>query len=155
MEQIKKIIEQIFQAMNFEDVGIEIKKDSSLKGRGELVKIDVKINPEQAKYFLEENAIALNAFQHLLRILISKENPEQTFFILDINDYRKEREKFLIELAIETAQKVRKTKKPIALESMLAYERRLIHLKLAEQPDIVTESIGQEPERKIVVRLYP
>lgn len=155
MEQIKKTIEQIFQAMNFENVRIEIKKDSSLKGRGELVKIDVKISPEQAEYFLKENAIALNAFQHLLRVLISKENPEQTFFILDINDYRKEREKFLTELALKTAQKVRKAKKSIVLEPMLAYERRLIHLKLAEQPDIVTESIGQEPGRKVVVRLYP
>jgi spoIIIJ-associated protein len=38
---------------------------------------------------------------------------------------------------------------------MSAFERRIIHLKLAEQPDIVTESIGEEPERKVVIRLYP
>ena len=69
--------------------------------------------------------------------------------------FRKEREKFLTELAQKAAQRVRRTKNPIFLEPMSAYERRFIHLELAEYPDIATESIGEEPERKIVVRLYP
>ncbi|MFZ5559578.1 MAG: R3H domain-containing nucleic acid-binding protein, partial [Patescibacteria group bacterium] len=59
------------------------------------------------------------------------------------------------DLALKVAQKVRRTKKPVILEPMSAYERRFIHLRLAEYPDITTESIGEEPERKVVVRLYP
>lgn len=155
MQPIKKIIKELFQAMGFNHIEVDIKKDSSLKNREEVSVINITASPEQAKYFLKENALGLNAFQHLLRILITKKNLGQTFFILDINNYKKEREKFLFELAFKAAQKVRRMKKSITLEPMSSYERRIIHLKLAEEPDIVTESTGQEPERKVVIRLYP
>ena len=154
MEAINKVIKELFQAMGFNDIKIDIKKDNSLKER-ELLLINIKTNPEQADYRIEEGAIGLNALQRLVKVLVSKRIPDQAFFILDINNYRKEREKFLIDLALKTVEEVRKTKKPVTLEPMPAYERRLIHLRLAEQSDIVTESIGQEPERKVVVRSYP
>lgn len=154
MEAIKKAIKELFQAIGFNDIKIDIKKDNSLKER-ELLLINIETSPEQADYFIKEGAIGLNAFQRLVRVLVSKKIPDQAFFILDINNYREEREKLLIDLALKTAEEVRKTKKPITLEPMPAYERRFIHLRLAEQLDIVTESIGQEPERKVVVRLYP
>lgn len=154
MERIKKIIKELFEVMGIEDSGIDIKKDNSLKDK-ELLMINIELNSKEAKYFLGENALGLNAFQRLIRILVFKNNPSPAILIVDINGHRKEREKFLTELAIKVAQKVRRIKKPIILEPMSAYERRFIHLKLAEHPDIVTESIGEEPERKIVVRLYP
>lgn len=154
MEKIQKIIKDFFKIIDIDNIEIDIKKDSSFKDR-ELLKADVKIPPEQAEPFIKEGAIGLSALQHLLRILISKQILSPSLFTLDINEYRKEREKFLTELVLKTAQKVRKTKEPITLEPMSAYERRLIHLKLAEQSDIVTESTGEEPERKVVVRLYP
>lgn len=154
MEKIQKIIKDFFKIIDINNIEIDIKKDSSLKDR-ELLRADVKISSEQAEPFIKEGAIGLSALQHLLRILISKQILSPSLFTLDINKYRKEREEFLTELVLKTAQEVRKTKKPIALEPMPAYERRLVHLKLAEQPDIVTESVGEEPERKVVVRLYP
>lgn len=154
MQEIKKIIEQTLKVMGFDAIEIDIKKDNSLKDR-ELLNINLKIDSKEAEYFTKENGWGLSAFQHLLRVMISKKSPNQTFFILDINDYRKEREKFLIDLALKAVQKIRKTKESVVFEPMSAYERRLIHLQLAEQPDIVTESIGQEPERKVVVRPYP
>jgi spoIIIJ-associated protein len=154
MEKIKKLVKKVLKQMSFEDAEVDIKKDNSLKDK-ELLVINIEMEAKQAGYFIKENGLGLNALQHLLRVLIYKENPEQTFFTLDINNYRKEREEFLTDLALETAQKARKTKKPVVLEPMSAYERRFIHLKLAEQSDIVTESIGEEPERKVIVRLYP
>lgn len=154
MEKIKKIIEEFLGAMAISEVRIDVKKDNSLKDK-ELLRLDIELPLKEAKYFLSENALGLNSFQHLLRILAFKDNPGQAFLVVDINNYRKEREKFLTELAVKVAQRVRRTKEPITLEPMSAYERRFIHLKLAEQPDIVTESIGEEPERRIVVRLYP
>lgn len=154
MERIEEIVKEFFNIIGFNNVEIDIKKDSSLKDK-ELLKVNVEIDSKQANYFLDENAIGLNAVQHLLRVLISRESPDQIFFVLDINNHRKIREETLAELAIKAAQKARRTKKPVVLDPMPAYERRLIHLKLAEEPDIVTESLGQEPERKTVVRPYP
>lgn len=154
MEKIEAIVKKLLKEMGFNEVVIDVKKDNSLKDR-ELLIIDIKLDPKEAKYFLSENALGLNALQHLIRILVFKSNLSSIFLMIDINNYRKERESFLTELALKVAQKVRRTKKPVILEPMSAYERRVIHLKLAEYPDIVTESIGEEPERKIVVRLYP
>ena len=99
MEKIKKIIKDFINIFGIKDTDITIKKDSSLKNR-ELLKVDIIIPPEEAKYFLKENGTGLNAFQHLLRILISKQIPDYNFFIIDINSYKKDREKFLTELVI-------------------------------------------------------
>ena len=154
MEVAKKTIKELFQIIGIDILNIEIKKDNPPKGK-ELLIINIEINPKDAQYFLKEKAEGLTSLQRIARILISKRDLNQRFLLLDINKYRKEREDFLTELALKTVKKVRRTKKPIILESMPAYERRFVHLKLAEQPDIVTESIGEEPERRVVIRLYP
>jgi spoIIIJ-associated protein len=154
MEKIQKIIKEFFQIIGIDNIKVEIKKDSSLKDK-ELLRADVEISSEQAEPFIKEGAVGLSALQHLLRILISKQILTPNFFVLDVNEYKKQREKLLDELVLKTVEKVRKIKKPISLEPMPAYERRLVHLKLAEHKDIVTESVGEEPERKVVVRLYP
>lgn len=154
MEKIKQIIEEFFKKIGFTKLEIDIKKDNSLKDR-ELLNINIKADSEEADFFIKEGAIGLNALQHLLRVLIYRKDLSHSFLVLDINQYKKKREKYLTDLAVKTAEKVKKTKKAITLEPMSAYERRFIHLELAEQSDIVTESIGQEPERRLVVRLYP
>jgi spoIIIJ-associated protein len=154
MARVKEIIKELLQGMGINNVKLEIKKDSSLKDR-ELLIVSIEMDPEEARYFIREGAAGLSAFQHLIRILVSKEAPEQAFLMIDINEYRIQREKFLTDMALKAVQKVRKIKKPILLDPMPAYERRLIHLKLAEEPDVVTESTGQEPERRVVIRLYP
>jgi len=154
MEKTKKIVEELLGAMTINEARVAVKKDNSLKDR-ELLKVEIELSPKEARYFFTENALGLNAFQRILRILVLKDSPSQAVLVADINNYRKKREKFLSELAVKVAQRVRRTKKPVTLEPMSAYERRFIHLKLAEQPDIVTESIGEEPERRIMVRLYP
>ena len=89
------------------------------------------------------------------RQMISRKDFTRPLLVIDINRHKKEREKELTELANKAAQKVRRTKKPVIFKPMPAFERRFIHMKLAEQPDIVTESTGEDPERKVVIRLYP
>lgn len=154
MEQVEKLIKKIFVAMGFGEPKINIRKDNSSRDR-ELIDVNLDISPREAECFLKENGEGLSALQHLVRLLIFKQTPSQSFVVLDINGYKDKRKNELVELALEAAKKVRRTKKSVALEPMSAYERRIIHLKLAEQPDIVTESIGEEPERRIMVRLYP
>jgi len=154
MEEIKKKISDLLKVIGFKKFEIEIKKDNSFKDK-ELLIINIETDDDQASEFLKENAIGLNAFQHLIRILISRQVVDQPFLLIDINRYKKNREKELEEIALRAVQKTKKTKKPVILDPMPAYERRFVHLRLAEYSDIVTESTGEEPERKLVVRLYP
>jgi spoIIIJ-associated protein len=154
MENIKKIIEDIFKAMGLKEPEIEIKKDNTLKDR-EMINVNLNIGQRDAECFLKDSSEGLSALQHLVRVILTRDGLGQFFTAIDINGHRESRKNELMEMAIDVAKKVRRTKKAVILEPMSAFERRVIHLKLAEQPDIVTESIGEEPERKVVIRLYP
>ena len=154
MKNIKKIIKQLFKSIGIKEIEIDIKKDSSLKHKESLM-IYITAKPEYVEDLIKEGAVGLSSLQYLLRLIIFRKNLSNDFIILDINNYKEKREEYLNKLAQETADNVRKIKKPITLEPMSAYERRIIHLKLAEQSDIATESTGLEPERKVIVRPYP
>jgi spoIIIJ-associated protein len=154
MEEIKKIIEDIFKSIGFKKPEIDIKKDNTSKEK-EIININISLSSKEADYFIKNSSEGLSALQHVLRVIFSRKGFNESFLILDINGYRESRKNELVDVAIEAAKKVRRIKKAITLEPMSAFERRIIHLKLAESPDIVTESIGEEPERKVVVRLYP
>ncbi len=71
---------------------------------------------------------------------------------MDINDYKKKKIQYLKELAKSIAEEVVLTQKEKILSPMPAYERRVIHLELSERKDIATESIGKEPERRVIIR---
>ncbi len=153
MEKIKKIIEEILEKIGIKVKEISVKKDNLSKNK-EVMEVNIEMSAYDADVLTRDNAEGLNALQHLARLLFSREKTD-AFLVLDVNGCKEKRKNELSEIAIETAKKVRRTKESITLEPMSAYERRIIHLKLAEQPDIVTESIGEEPERKLVVRIYP
>ncbi len=153
MEEIKKIIEIIFKEIGLKEPETEISKDNVSKDK-EVFNINISLGKKDENYFIENNGEGLNALQHIVRVLLNKKSLKY-FVTLDINGHKEARKNELNEIAVDAAKKVRRTKKPLTLEPMPAYERRIIHLKLAELPDIVTESIGEEPERKLVVRLYP
>ena len=71
---------------------------------------------------------------------------------VDVNNYKKERERLITELAKATARKALLQKEAIELPAMNAYERRLVHIELATRPDLKTESIGEGPARRIVIK---
>ena len=154
MEEAKNKIKKVFEMMGVEGAEIETKKDNLSKDREHLL-VDIDLPFKEARYFLNEDAAGIGALQHVLRQTISRKDFTRPLIVIDINRHKKEKEKELTELASKAAQKVRRTKKPIMLKPMPAFERRFVHMKLAEQPDIVTESTGEEPERRVVVRLYP
>ena len=95
----------------------------------------------------------LNALQTLLGAISNKNIEEKTRVILDISGYRAKRKKVLEELAEKVSKTVIKTRKKVTLEPMSAYERKIIHSKLQNHPKVTTESVGEEPNRKIVVLL--
>ncbi|OGZ75979.1 MAG: hypothetical protein A3G45_02255 [Candidatus Staskawiczbacteria bacterium RIFCSPLOWO2_12_FULL_37_15] len=72
-----------------------------------------------------------------------------------MNDYKKSRATYLIDVAKQTVTRVRNTQKAEALFPMSAYERRIVHMELAAYPDIATESVGAEPQRRVVIKPYP
>lgn len=103
-----------------------------------------------------KNGQNLSAFEHLVRLMVSHKNtgydPELSNFMIDVNDYRKFRARYVLEMAKNAVNRVISTQKAEALVPMSSYERRLVHTELASCRDIQTESIGEEPRRRIVIK---
>lgn len=93
----------------------------------------------------------LNALQTILTSIANKDTNSKVKVYLNIDNYKVKREKALEELAVKVSKTVLKNNKPITLEPMNAYERKIIHSKLQEIHNIKTHSIGEEPNRRIVI----
>jgi len=146
-EKIKETVKEFFEKTTFE---VEIEFQSP---QDQTLPINIKIDEPQI--LIGEGGQTLVEIQHLLKAILKRKISDSFFIDLDINGYKKKKIEYLKELARTVADEVAITKKEKILSSMPAYERRIIHLELAGRSDVTTESIGQEPERRIVIRPYP
>jgi len=93
----------------------------------------------------------LRALQTALNLMMGDEGPEGRRIILDVERYRARREDQVRELALRLASRVKRSGERYTLDPMHAYERRVIHLTLADDPAVRTESAGHEPTRRVVI----
>jgi spoIIIJ-associated protein len=93
----------------------------------------------------------LSALQHLVNLMLSRKMGTWTRVLVDVEDYRGRRERQLIEVATRAADRVSETGQMLQLEPMSALERRWVHLALRDREGIATQSIGEEPMRRVVV----
>ena len=115
--------------------------------------IFVNIDGEDVNYLIGYRGENINALQVILTAIANKNSSEKIRVFLDIAGYRGRREKTLEDLAEKIARTVIRTKKPISLEPMTAYERKIIHTKLQSHNKVETFSKGEEPYRKVVIKL--
>ncbi len=148
LKKIKGTVEEFFKKMTFE---VEIK---ILPQKDQTIPINIKTSEPQI-LIGERGQTTLTEIQHLLKAILKRQIEEPFFIDLDISDYKKKKIDYLKEMARAAADEVALSKKEKQLPSMPAYERRIIHLELAARTNVTTESIGQEPERRVVVRPYP
>jgi len=149
-EKIVEIVQDLLQrsGLAFSKIDNEI-----VEGPEGSTFLAVKVfSEEDCSLFLGKQGENLKALEHLARLLISKNLDQRVQFILDINDYRKERTEKIVRIAKEVADRVKLTQRSEVLFPMPAYERRMVHLELASCDGITTESIGMEPKRRVVIR---
>jgi len=144
IKTIKKTTEEFFQKTTF-DVEVEVLPEK--EGN-----IPVNLETEEPQILIGEGGQTLAEIQHLLKAILKRKISEPFYISLDINNYKQKKYEYLKELARSTADEVALAGKEKELQSMPAHERRIIHLELSNRPDIITESLGQEPERKVVIR---
>lgn len=144
------MIKKIVGFMNL-DCQVEVREESGSESKAMLVSI---YTPDNARFIIGKNGQNLKDFEHLIRAAILKNN-EGYNIVVDINDYKKSRASFVVDAAKQAVSRVRNTQKAEVLTPMSAYERRIVHMELASYPDVATESIGDEPQRRIVIKPYP
>ena len=143
-ENVKVFMEEILKELP-EDTTYNITKN----GQG----LNVEILNKNLGFLIGYRGETLYAFQNILSAIAGKGIDKKVRVILDIEGYKEKREKTLEELAQKVAKTVIKTRKPIKLEPMQAYERKIIHSAIQQNNKVETESIGEEPNRRIVVSL--
>ena len=146
LETIKKMTKEFFIKATF-DVEIEFSPQREL-----IVPIDLKT--EEPKVLIGEGGQTLGEIQRLLKVILRRKIDQEFYIDLDINGYKKKKVEYLKELAKSIADEVALMKEEKILPSMPAYERRVIHMELSGREDIVTDSVGREPERKVAIRPY-
>ncbi len=105
----------------------------------------------EGEWFKEWTPRLISDLEHLVKLLAKRADHEG--FFVDINNYRKERERLIVELAKAAARKVLTLKAEVRLPAMNAYERRLVHVELSVHPEVKTESVGEGIERCVIVKL--
>ena len=114
--------------------------------------ITIKIFSDHNAVLIGKNGSTIEALQTIIRQIVHNETKEFIGVILDVENYKEKRVKNLEYLAKKVAREVRDTKVETKLDSMNSYERRIIHSTLSDNKYVYTESVGEEPNRCVVVK---
>lgn len=140
METLSEKVKKIVGFLGLRNTTIEVDEASR----------KISIIADEEEWFGKILPDLVKDIKYLVSIMARQVNEEP--YIVDINNYRKEREQLLIELAKAAAQKAVATKQEVRLPAMNAYERRLIHVELSIRPDVKTESVGEGKERGVIIK---
>lgn len=146
VENVKSFLAQVFQAMELE-VEIITKVDEENR------MIDVEFKGSEMGMLIGKRGQTLDSLQYLTNLAVNKQSDSYVKVKLDTEDYRKRRKETLENLARNIAYKVKRTKRPVSLEPMNPFERRVIHSALQNDKYVSTHSEGEEPYRHVVVTL--
>ena len=142
----REILQELLTHMGLEaSVTVETGDTSKLDVRG------AENEKESLGALIGRKGERLSALQHLVNLMLSRKLGTWTRVLVDVEDYRGRRERQLREIAVRAAEKVKESGKMLQLEPMPALERRWIHLTLRDDPNVVTQSIGEEPNRRVVL----
>lgn len=142
-EIIKSFLYPVFDVLGI-DGDIDITVENNV--------LNIKLSAENIGIIIGRRGETLDALQYLLGLAVNKQSDRFMRVTLDVCNYREKREETLIRLAKRLADKVERTRKNITLEPMNPYERRIIHATLQDYGQVETYSIGDEPNRKVVIR---
>lgn len=146
-EKTKSRLEEVLKEM-FEITGETINYTVEKNGN----QMNLTIIGDDVAHLIGYKGKTIEAFQSLLNSILQREDEEYAKVFVEINDYKKKKEEKLRKLANKMAANCVKFRKPIRLEPMSAYERLIIHRELADRKDVETESIGEEPRRRVVIK---
>jgi len=145
-DEIREFLDNVFKAMNLE-VEIIINVDEDNKN------VDVELKGSEMGVLIGKRGQTLDSLQYLTNLAINKQSENYYRVKIYTEDYRKRRRETLENLAKNIAYKVKRTKRPVSLEPMNPFERRVIHSALQNDRFVTTHSEGDEPYRHVVVTL--
>lgn len=141
-------LDKVFDAMNLK-VDIKLDYDEAES------QMAVDLSGDEMGLLIGKRGVTLDSLQYLLSLVINKNTENYVKIKLDTENYRERRKETLENLARNIAHKVKRIRRPVYLEPMNPYERRIIHSALQKDKYVETHSEGEEPYRKVVITLKP
>lgn len=143
-DKAKNFLIDVFDKMNLHpEIDVEESEDALL----------LKIKGKDIGIIIGRRGETLDSLQYLTSLVVNKSEEDYKRVVIDIENYRQKREETLVKLANKLAERVIRYKKNITLEPMNPYERRIIHSSLQNHRYVQTYSVGDEPNRKVVIAL--
>ncbi len=143
---VKEFLDNVLRHMGIEGrITVQEKEDNILY---------IEIKGQNMGILIGRRGQTLDAIQYITSLVVSKKFKDQHYrVIVDTENYRKKREETLVKLAKNLARKAIRFKRNVSLEPMSPYERRIIHSALQDEQGVTTTSEGEEPYRKVIIKL--
>ena len=146
LDDTYEFLNKLFNAMNLEVTStIDYDEDSRV--------MNIDLSGDEMGILIGKRGQTLDSLQYLISLVVNKESDSYIKVKVDTEDYRERRKQTLENLAKNLSYKVKRTRRPVTLEPMNPYERRIIHSALQNDRYVETHSEGDEPYRKVVITL--
>ena len=143
-EQVRQIIEALGVSAT-----AEVEKEKGERGPA----FNINISSEDSSLLIGKYGTNLESLQFILAVRLKTQTGDDNFEVyVDIDGFRRQKEEKLKKMAVSIAQDVAARGKPEPIYNLKAYERRVIHMALQDNPEVTTESVGEGPERYLVIK---
>jgi spoIIIJ-associated protein len=145
VEMVEEEVKKLLDLMKVK-AGMAVSEDKENEA------IAVQLTTEDPGILIGFHGETLASFQLILSLIVNKKLDQWTRILVNVNDYRQKREESLKMVALNAAQKVKFSNEPVVLTNLSPAERRIVHLTLADHPDVESVSEGQGSERRLVIQ---
>lgn len=146
-----EVLEKLLSLMEV-DATVRVRQPETPGDGAAVVKTVLDISGDDLGILIGRRGDTLASLQYLVNLIVGRKLKAKAGFGVDVAGYRRRREESLRSLALHMAERVRSTKQIMTLEPMPPNERRIVHLALAQDATVITESIGEGENRKVVIR---
>ena len=143
-KKIEEITKAFFDKMLVFDAEVNVKETEGA--------YEIGINSQEPGMLIGKNGETMRAIEQILRLLVNKKMEQSINLSLDIAGYKNKRRQEIEDMAISAADSAVRVERVQLLIPMNAYERRIVHLILSKRDDIETESVGSEPDRRVMIK---
>ena len=148
LERSEEVVNKLLELMHLDAKATARYDDPDREGRKSVY---VEVNGKDLGVLIGRRGKTIDAFQRISALIVSKEMSRWVRLSIDVEGHRSRREEQLRRMAKKIAQQVVKSGRKQNLEPMPANERRIVHMELQNSPDVVTNSVGEDPQRKVVI----
>lgn len=144
-EEVRSVLEELLNKMK---INYQINKVQWEDSR-----VRINIVGKDMGLLIGRKGETLNSLQFIVGLIVNRGRQEKIRVVLDVEDYRRKKEESLEALALRLSDRVKKTRKNVVMRPMSSQERRIVHTTLQGDPQVTTYSMGDEPNRKVVISL--